>query len=357
MIQLAHWNDTIMITSRQKNILSLIAKNADISSSDITEALSSDDMSVSRITVIRDLNSLVKQGILKRTGKGRSVTYTIKNFLICPFDVEEYFERSLDWRYPSPHYLDFKSAREFARLVSFISLRKIESATKQFQKRFKKYKGKVLDRELQRLTIEFTWKSSQIEGNTYTLLDTERLLIQKKEAPGKTHEEAVMILNHKSAIDYIFSRPRLFKKITPHLIKSIHQLVISNLNVKTGFRKHGVGITGTAYKPFDNEFQIVSAMENLCRLVNKIEQPFVKALIVVAGISYIQPFEDGNKRTARLVGNALLYANDYCPVSYRSVSEIEYKKAIILFYEQHSLEYFMRLFTEQYLEGAEIYFP
>lgn len=345
-----------MIISRQKHILSLIAKNANIGSSHITGALSSDDMFVSRITVIRDLNLLVRCGILKRTGKGRSVTYAIRNPLICPFDVDEYFKLSFGQRFTLP-YLDFKNLKDFAQLVSFIPIRKIESVTKQFQERFKKYKGKALDRELQRLTIEFTWKSSQIEGNTYTLLDTERLLIQKKEAPGKTHDEALMILNHKSAIDYIFSHSRIFKKITPHLIKSIHQLVISNLNVKTGFRKHGVGITGTAYKPFGNEFQIVSAIESVCRLVNKIEHPFLKAVIAVAGISYIQPFEDGNKRTARLVGNALLYANDYCPVSYRSVSEIEYKKAIILFYEQHSLEYFMRLFTEQYFEGAEIYFP
>lgn len=345
-----------MITPRQKNILSLIAKNADISSSDITEALSLDEISVSRITVIRDLNLLVKQGILIRKGKGRSVIYAIKNFLIRPFDVDEYFKLSFGQRLTLP-YLDFKNLKNFTQLVSFIPIRKIESVTRQFQRRFKKYKGKALDRELQRLTIEFTWKSSQIEGNTYTLLDTERLLIQKKEADGKTHDEALMILNHKSAIDYIFSHPRFFKKITPHLIKSIHQLIISHLNVPTGFRKHGVGITGTAYKPFDNEFQIVSAIESVCRLVNKIEHPFIKAVIAVAGISYIQPFEDGNKRTARLVGNALLYANDYCPVSYRSVSEIEYKKAIILFYEQHSLEYFMRLFTEQYLEGAEIYFP
>ncbi|MEK6615771.1 MAG: Fic family protein, partial [Bacteroidota bacterium] len=260
-------------------------------------------------------------------------------------------------RYDSTRYLDFRSMRQFFQLSSLFPLRRIEAVTKQFQKRFKRYGAKTLERELQRLTIEFTWKSSQIEGNTYTLLDTERLLVQKKIASGKTHDEALMILNHKLAIDYIFKNPKLFKKITPHLIKSIHQLAVSELRVKTGFRKHGVGITGTNYKPFDNEFQIADAIEGLCHILNKVSHPFIKALIAVTGISYIQPFEDGNKRTARLAGNALLYAYDYCPISYRSVSEIEYKKAIILFYEQHSLEYFARLFTEQYVEGAKIYFP
>lgn len=70
-------------------------------------------------------------------------------------------------------------------------------------------------------------------------------------------------------------------------------------------------------------------------------------------ISYIQPFEDGNKRTSRLLGNALLLANGYCPLSYRSVDEVEYKKAIILFYERNSVLYFKGMFIDQFKQAVE----
>jgi Fic family protein len=81
-----------------------------------------------------------------------------------------------------------------------------------------------------------------------------------------------------------------------------------------------------------------------------------KALAAVLMISYIQPFEDGNKRTARILGNALLLAYGYCPLSYRSVDEVEYKKAMILFYEQNNAFYFKQLFIEQFRQAIEKYF-
>lgn len=84
--------------------------------------------------------------------------------------------------------------------------------------------------------------------------------------------------------------------------------------------------------------------------------PLEKALAAVLLISYIQPFEDGNKRTARTVGNALLLAADYCPLSYRSADEIEYKKGMILFYEQNDWSYFKTIFTDQFRQGIEKYF-
>ena len=73
-------------------------------------------------------------------------------------------------------------------------------------------------------------------------------------------------------------------------------------------------------------------------------------------IAYIQPFEDGNKRTARLLGNALLIAHGFCPLSFRSIDEKEYKKAVILFYEQHNIRYFKQLFIEQFSYAAKHYF-
>src|SRR3989344_1168116 len=73
-------------------------------------------------------------------------------------------------------------------------------------------------------------------------------------------------------------------------------------------------------------------------------------------IAYIQPFADGNKRTARMIANAILLANDYFPLSYRSLDENEYKQALILFYETNNLYHVKRLFLEQYRFTLNTYF-
>lgn len=108
-----------------------------------------------------------------------------------------------------------------------------------------------------------------------------------------------------------------------------------------------VGIAGTNYRPLGNRFQIRDALEQLAAMLNQTSNTMEKALLAVLMISCIQPFEDGNKRTSRVLGSAILLADDFCPLSYRSVDEIEYKKAIILFYEQNNIGYFKQLFLDQ----------
>jgi len=203
------------------------------------------------------------------------------------------------------------------------------------------YKNKILgqtktgiQKEFERLTIEFSWKSSSIEGNTYTLLDTERLLKENIKASGHNDDEAQMILNHKKAMDFILSNPNYFEDISFVKIKELHQILTRNLSIKSGIRKSMVGITGTNYRPLDNEFSITDVLEKLVINLNKNLNPVEKALVAVSMISYIQPFEDGNKRTARMLGNALLIAHQLIPVSFVGVNNLEYKKAIILFYEK-----------------------
>jgi Fic family protein len=195
-----------------------------------------------------------------------------------------------------------------------------------------------------------------MEGNTYTLLDTEELIKAGREATGKTHDEALMILNHKVALDFIFDNPSYFKELTVSKIEDLHRLLVGSLDVAFGIRKRRVAITGTNYHPLDNDFQIREALEQLIIAVGKTENPVEKALMVVLMISYIQPFEDGNKRAARILGNALLLANDYCPLSYRNIDETEYKKGILLFYEQNSAYSFKRIFIDQFNFAVDKYF-
>jgi Fic family protein len=209
---------------------------------------------------------------------------------------------------------------------------------------------------MERLAIDLSWKSSQIEGNTYTLLETERLLKYKHTASGKTKEEAVMLLNHKEAIDFLMEHPDYLTPLSVSKIEDIHALLIKELGVDKNIRKRRVGISGTNYRPLDNEFQILEALADMCDLVNGKESVFEKALLVLVLISYIQPFADGNKRTARIVSNAVLMNYQYCPFSFRTVDSIEYKKAMLLFYEQNNISSIKKIFIEQFEFAVNTYF-
>ena len=132
--------------------------------------------------------------------------------------------------------------------------------------------------------------------------------------------------------------------------------MVKDLNINTGIRSQAVGITGTVYRPLDNQWQIKECLEKIILIVNETVYPLEKALIILAMLSYIQPFADGNKRTARMLANAVLLAHDFYPLSYRSVDETFYKKALVLFYEQNSLYYLKKILLDQYKFALETYF-
>jgi Fic family protein len=210
-------------------------------------------------------------------------------------------------------------------------------------------------KEIQRLIVEFSWKSSKIEGNTYTLLETQELLNNKIYPEAKhSEEENNMIINHKVALNYIFENQEYWKILTPTKLLEVHKLLTKSLEIQNQFRSHGVGITASLYRPLDNQHQIKEAVEYLCqKLVGK--DAFTQAILLSLLISYIQPFEDGNKRTSRTVTNAILFGNDLPMISYRSTSVKDYKEAILSFYEFGSIVLFKKIFIGQIQYFAENY--
>src|SRR5690606_6144682 len=123
-------------------------------------------------------------------------------------------------------------------------------------------------KEFERLAIDLSWKSSQIEGNTYSLLETEKLLKEKETAVGKTKDEAIMLLNHKEALDFIIDNPGYLYPLSVSKIEDIHSILIKELAIERNLRKKRVGISGTNYRPLDNEFQISEALQKACEIVN-----------------------------------------------------------------------------------------
>lgn len=100
-------------------------------------------------------------------------------------------------------------------------------------------------------------------------IETVRLLRERETAQGKTKEEAIMLLNHKDALDFILEVPDYLKDISVHRIEDIHSLLTKELGVDRNIRHRRVGIIGTNYRPLDNEFQIREALEDTCVLINR----------------------------------------------------------------------------------------
>ncbi len=345
-----------MLSKRQEMILNYIKQSGAVSREQIQDAVSQAFDKSSKVTILRDLDNLIKEGLISKTGTTRAALYdiSVQNKLLEDVDIEAYFAD--DDRKLANNRFNFDIMSHLSNLLTPKEKEEYKALNDEYQTNKAKMSPTILHKEFERLTIELAWKSSKIEGNTYTLLDTERLLKENVSASGKTKEETQMILNHKTALDYITENPSVYKELTVRKIEELHRLLVQDLGVSYGIRKTLVGIIGTDYKPLDNAFQIREALEQLVKLVNDTGNPLEKALITVLMISYIQPFEDGNKRTSRILGNALLLANDYCPLSYRSVDEVEYKKGIILFYEQNNASYFKKLFLEQYKQAVKKYF-
>ena len=144
--------------------------------------------------------------------------------------------------------------------------------------------------------------------------------------------------------------------LTVSSIEDIHSILAKELDIARNLRNSRVGISGTNYTPLDNEFQIKEALTEMCQLINAKQNVFEKALLVLVLISYIQPFSDGNKRTARIISNAILLNNKYCPISFRTIDSLEYKKAMLVFYEQTNIQPFKRIFMDQFEFAVNTYF-
>jgi Fic family protein len=341
----------------EKEILDYINKYPNSSSKEIHEGLGN---LVAFATIKRTITVLLSQNFIVTIGRGKATKYSISKGLdvLFPIDIETYFENEIDER-QIKEVFNFDLIKETLNTVSIFTndeIIKLSHLQNNFSENISKLTAVEYNQEFERLAIDLSWKSSQIEGNTYSLLETERLLKEKETAAGKTKDEAVMLLNHKATLDFILDNSDYVNPLTVSRIEDIHSLLIESLGIDRNIRNRRVGISGTNYKPLDNEFQIKEALRDMCELINTKDNIFEKALLALVLLSYIQPFSDGNKRTARIISNAILMYNKYCPLSFRTVDSIDYKKAMLVFYEQNNISAFKKIFMEQFEFAVKTYF-
>ena len=338
-------------------ILQYLHYHPEAKRSEIGDALT---LQIGERTLKRIIAECVVKGFVEIVGKGPATRYklTPQAHVTMPLHLDTYFEKDIDERQVQQSF-NFELIREILPKVQLFTkdeLTTLHEAQSLFIRHLSEMTTVEYRKEMERLGIDLSWKSSQIEGNTYSLLETERLLKEKQTANGKTKEEAVMLLNHKDALDFILDMPDYLKQLSLPRIEEIHALLTKELGVERSIRHRRVGITGTNYQPLDNEFQIREALEDTCKLINGKSEIFDKALLALVLLSYIQAFTDGNKRTARIISNGILIANSYCPISFRSVDSIDYKKAMLMFYEQNNIAAFKQIFIDQFLFAVKNYF-
>lgn len=340
-----------MVTNpKQQHVLIILLEKGAQQSSAIHKELINRGEIISLVSVKRMLSSIVENGTLLTIGSGRYTNYdvTTKGRVFTNIEAEKYTRIDPDKRYGLDKY-NFDLFTGFPKeIFDENELDLLDSETKEYHLHTKNLSKVIREKELQRLIIELSWKSSKIEGNTYSLLDTEKLILEHKEAPGHKREEAQMIINHKNAFKLIYEDVAEFKTVNLKNLEKLHAVLVHELGVSKGLRKGLVGITGSKYRPLDNAYQIKEAVEAFSGAITRAKTPYDKALLALVGISYIQPFEDGNKRTGRLMANALLMAHKCSPLSYRSVVESDYRNAMLVFYEINSAVPFKKIFIEQY---------
>ncbi|MFH1111969.1 MAG: Fic family protein [Patescibacteria group bacterium] len=347
----------IKLTTKQQKIATIILEKGKIQSSALHAEMIKQGEDISLVTIKRALSEMAGVGVLVVAGSGRSTSYDIGTLgrIFAEVDAHKYCAIEPDKRYGLNRYnFDLLSGLP-PDIFTSEELKILDSATAEYKQRTKDLPATIQKKESERLIIELSWKSSKIEGNTYTLLDTEKLILENKAALGKTQQEAQMILNHKEAFNFIREHTAQFKTITQKNLEELHAMLVKDLSVGLGLREKPVGVVGSVYRPLDNIYQITEAINVLSAAVSRMSTSYAKALMALLGIGYIQPFEDGNKRTSRLMANALLLAHGSAPLSYRSVDENDYREAMLVFYELNSIMPFKKIFIAQYNFAAQNY--
>lgn len=345
------------LTQKQQTLVQIFLEKGKMQSSQVHKEILKTGDDISLITAKRALSEMAQEGILKVSGSGRSTIYdvAVNGRLFANINPKQYTTIEPDKRYGLSRY-NFDLLDSIPNdIFTKEELEVLEASTNEYNKRTVNLSATIQKKELERLVIELSWKSSKIEGNTYTLLDTEKLILENKVAPGKSKAETQMILNHKDAFNYIRKYPLQFKTITKKNLEELHSLIVKDLNVNLDLRTKPVGVVGSIYRPLDNIYQITEATEKLSRVLLQSNNNYSKAFLALMGISYIQPFEDGNKRTARLMANGLLISHSLAPLSYRSIDEEEYRSAMLVFYEINSIVPMKKIFIEQYKFATENY--
>ena len=334
---------------------------------------------VSQRTLIRRLAQMVEDGMVRKEGESRAARY----LLIAPMGFHEDAPPP-----PAQHEMPGlvgKAGEEVLRLVTRpIQARRPVGYSRAFLGNYQPNRSSYLSaadkaqlaaisktvdaanpragtyaqRILNRLLIDLSWNSSRLEGNTYSLLDTQRLIEAGEAAEGKAATDTQMILNHKAAIEFLVESAEdiAFNRYT---ILNLHALLAENLLPNPAaagrVRQIPVGIGGSVYHPLDIPPVLNECLDELLAKAQAIEDPFEQAFFVMVQLPYLQPFEDVNKRVSRLAANIPLFRRNLAPISFVDVPDNSYTWGILGVYELNRVDLLKDVFLWAYARSAARY--
>jgi Fic family protein len=217
--------------------------------------------------------------------------------------------------------------------------------------------GTYARRIYNRLLIDLSYNSSRLEGNTYSLIDTERLLVEGTSAAGKLDEEKVMILNHKEAIRHLVEGiPRI--EVGYDEVCTMHYLLSDGLvpaEYSGKVRDHGARVGASTYVPLEGKERLDRQLHAVIAKAAAIDNPYEQSLFLLIHIAYLQAFTDVNKRTSRLSANIPLLKRNRVPLSFNAIEKDDYASAMIAVYELNDVRPMIDLYVESYLRTCQEY--
>lgn len=333
-----------------------------------------------RRTLQRWLNDLVDQGRLRKEGKARSTRYLlpIKTFegaatvevtstghieVSLPLSdearaIEAAVRQPVQLRTPVGYQRSFLDSYRPNRTYYLPAALRAELLAQGQVAANKEPAGTYARSIAHRLLIDLSWNSSRLEGNTYSLLETERLLSAGEAAEGKGALEAQMILNHKAAIEFLIaSAPEIgFNRYT---LLNLHALLSDNLlpdpTASGRLRSVAVGIGQAVFLPLEGPQLIAECFARVLDTANAIQDPMEQAFFAMVHLPYLQPFEDVNKRVSRLAANIPLVQHNLCPLSFVDVPPAVYISAMLGVYELNRVDLLRDVFAWAYKRSCARY--
>ena len=345
-----------MLSTRQTQIL-------DIFLDESSERLSAGDLlphfDIGRTSLFRDLTALTEAGVIQASdGSTRSRTYSLHpnsdeyikwDLSRAPHERSEvvYRPELLESYEPNQSYFLTKEQREaMAEAGAITDDQELEQGSKNY------------NRLIASLLIDLAHASSNLENVPISWLDTKTLIEFGERPDGLNETELRIVLNHKKAINFLTANASQMS-IDPKNLFDLHTLIADGLILESAaigrLRQRVVRFSDSRYLPPDNPHLLRDAFELFCHKADAIENPFEQAFFAMSFLPYLQPFQDGNKRTSRLTMNIPLLKNQLAPFSFSDVRKRDYMFGLLAFYERGQHRFLADAFVTSYQKTAPRY--
>jgi len=318
----------------------------------VSEIMARLDNGPSRQYVSRRLNALGAIGVIDVVGRGPQTRYRLNESKVAAAYI------AIDPLQRAPKSFDIGLIRKYEPNVSRILPAETAAELRAVSDSVIRAGDTINQIVFRRYLIDFSWASSRMEGNTYSLLETRALLEDGNPAPGKSLDEAQMLRNHAAAIEYVLDNARDIR-IAPAEIRGLHKLLsrglLPNEDDEGRVRQGIVEIGHSAYHPASAPQLLEEGLSAIADKARSITDPYEASAFLLAQISYLQPFTDVNKRTARVSCNIPLLKAGLCPLSFYGMEDEAYVNALLVYYETHATAPLAAVYRNGYRAAAERY--